>query len=210
MSDLLVKPKEPDANGRIIHVTPESAGWRYVGFDVHHLAPGKSLAGEIAGREALLVFVSGLGSVECGGSTFKDVGGRMTPFEGAPHSVYVPPATPFRVTASTDLELAVCSAPATGKFPPRHIPAETVDKFTRGRGTNTRYVRNVLPETEDAESLLVVEAVTPGGHWSSYPPHKHDTDDFPRENSPGGDLLSPVRAVTGLWLPAGLHRRWCD
>jgi 5-deoxy-glucuronate isomerase len=23
--------------------------------------------------------------------------------------------------------------------------------------------------------------ITPGGHWSSYPPHKHDRDDFPRE-----------------------------
>ena len=47
---------------------------------------------------------------------------------------------------------------------------------TRGTGTNQRFVRNILPETEPAESLLVVEVITPGGHWSSYPPHKHDTD----------------------------------
>jgi 5-deoxy-glucuronate isomerase len=33
----------------------------------------------------------------------------------------------------------------------------------------------ILPETEAAEGLLVVEVITPGGHWSSYPPHKHDT-----------------------------------
>ena len=45
----------------------------------------------------------------------------------------------------------------------------------RGQGTNQRFVRNILPETEPAESLLVVEVITPGGHWSSYPPHKHDT-----------------------------------
>ena len=25
------------------------------------------------------------------------------------------------------------------------------------------------------------EVFTPGGNWSSYPPHKHDTDDPPRE-----------------------------
>jgi 5-deoxy-glucuronate isomerase len=181
MSDLLVKPNEPDANGRIIHVTPESAGWRYVGFDLHLLPAGKSLAGKIAGREALLVFVAGLGSVECGAATFKQVGSRMTPFDDAPHSVYVPPETPYHVTAATDLELAICTAPAAGKFRPRHIAAEAVEKLTRGRGTNTRYVRNILPETEDAESLLIVESVTPGGHWSSYPPHKHDTDNFPYE-----------------------------
>jgi len=46
---------------------------------------------------------------------------------------------------------------------------------TRGKGTNTRLVRNILPETKAADGLLVVEVITPGGHWSSYPPHKHDS-----------------------------------
>ena len=30
--------------------------------------------------------------------------------------------------------------------------------------------------------LLVVEVVTPGGNWSSYPPHKHDRDALPEES----------------------------
>jgi 5-deoxy-glucuronate isomerase len=30
--------------------------------------------------------------------------------------------------------------------------------------------------------LLVVEVLTPAGHWSSYPPHKHDHDDPPRQS----------------------------
>ncbi len=61
------------------------------------------------------------------------------------------------------------------------IPPGEVAQETRGKGTNTRHVRNILPDTGVAESLLVVEVITPGGNWSSYPPHKHDTDDFPRE-----------------------------
>ncbi|MDH3792347.1 MAG: 5-deoxy-glucuronate isomerase, partial [Rhodospirillales bacterium] len=52
---------------------------------------------------------------------------------------------------------------------------------TRGLGTNTRHVRDILPDTQPADSLLVVEVVTPGGHWSSYPPHKHDVDNPPVE-----------------------------
>ena len=60
-------------------------------------------------------------------------------------------------------------------------PAE-VETLTRGKGTNTRYIRNVLPETAPADSLLVVEAITPGGNWSSYPPHKHDRDAIPEES----------------------------
>ena len=38
-------------------------------------------------------------------------------------------------------------------------------------------------ECEPAERLLVVEVVTPSGHSSSYPPHKHDTDNVPLESS---------------------------
>ncbi len=72
-------------------------------------------------------------------------------------------------------------SPATGALPLRVIPPVCVGQETRGHGTNTRYVRNILPEGEAAESLLVVEVITPGGHWSSYPSHKHDTDDFPSE-----------------------------
>ena len=60
-------------------------------------------------------------------------------------------------------------------------PAE-VGEETRGKGTNTRHVRNILPDVSPiAENLLVVEVITPGGNWSSYPPHKHDTDDYPNE-----------------------------
>jgi 5-deoxy-glucuronate isomerase len=69
----------------------------------------------------------------------------------------------------------VGSAPAEGRLAPRLIPPEEVGEEVRGTGTNTRYVRNVLPATSPAECLQVVEVVTPGGHWSSYPPHKHDS-----------------------------------
>lgn len=182
MPDLLVRPHAPDADGRIITVTPQSAGWRYVGFDLYELGPNQSVARNTGDREMLLVLVSGLAGVKAGGRDFPSVGSRMTPFEGPPDSVYVPPNTDFAVTASTALELAICSAPATGKFPPRLIPAGEVGTITRGTGTNTRYVNNILPETAEAEALLVVESITPGGHWSSYPPHKHDTDDMPRES----------------------------
>jgi 5-deoxy-glucuronate isomerase len=32
----------------------------------------------------------------------------------------------------------------------------------------------MLPPGFDCEKLVVVEVYTPGGNWSSYPPHKHD------------------------------------
>src|SRR5690606_10538174 len=75
------------------------------------------------------------------------------------------------------------TAPGTkAARPPRVIRAADLSKETRGKGTNTRYVTNILPEDQPADSLLVVEVITPGGHTSSYPPHKHDRDDLPRES----------------------------
>jgi len=53
--------------------------------------------------------------------------------------------------------------------------------LTRGAGVEERRIANILMEDEPAESLLVTEVITPAGHWSSFPPHKHDVDDLPRE-----------------------------
>ena len=46
-----------------------------------------------------------------------------------------------------------------------------------------RRIHHILMEDAAAESLLVTEVVTPGGHGSSYPPHKHDANDPPRETA---------------------------
>ena len=83
--------------------------------------------------------------------------------------------------ATTDCELALCSAPAEGRLKARVIAPSEVGTLTRGSGSNARHIRNVLPEDAEAESLLVVEVITPGGNWSSYPPHKHDRDALPYE-----------------------------
>lgn len=180
MSKLLLKHKQGD--GRILHVTPESAGWTYVGFDVWKLGKGQSAKGDSKDRETCLVFITGKGRVTVDGKELGLLGERLSPFEGKPWSVYVPAGASWSITAETPLELGVCTAPGTGKLPARVISPDTLGQETRGKGTNVRYVTNILPESEPAESLLVVEVITPGGHTSSYPPHKHDQDDLPRES----------------------------
>jgi 5-deoxy-glucuronate isomerase len=176
MTELLVRKHEPDAQGVVLEVTPKSAGWERVGFKVHELAAGRSAAGGEAGREACLVVLSGTAEIAVAGERFTGVGGRASVFEDrAPGAVYAPGGAAWTVTATSPVELAVCTAPAAGAGAPREIAASAMSREVRGRGTNVRHVRNILPETEPAESLLVVEVITPGGHWSSYPPHKHDT-----------------------------------
>ncbi len=107
----------------------------------------------------------------------------MSPFDGLPHAIYLPKGTKWRVEATTELELAICSAPSiAGNKALRQFRPEDLITETRGCGANTRYVTNILAEGDDAaDTLFVIELITPGGHTSSYPPHKHDIDDFPTE-----------------------------
>jgi len=172
---LLVKPDLSPSAAQVHRITPQSAGWRYVGFEVFDLAAGRTLERCEKGREQCLVLLSGRAAVTVAGQDFGTIGLRRSPFEGKPFAVYVPAGAALRVAPAPDCELAVCSAPAEGGLAPRLIRPEELGDEVRGIGTNTRYVRNVLPANAPAECLQVVEVVTPGGHWSSYPPHKHDS-----------------------------------
>lgn len=130
------------------------------------------------------MLVGGRADITAGSQRFKQICDRASPFEGkAPYAVYVPFGFPCAVTAIGALELAACSAPGhgTGQSGVRLIRPQDVSYEERGKGSNVRHVYNILPETAAADSLLVVEVVTPGGNWSSYPPHKHDTATPPHE-----------------------------
>ncbi|UKK83130.1 5-deoxy-glucuronate isomerase [Sphingopyxis sp. BSN-002] len=176
---LLVRSHAPAGDGTVLDITPESAGWKYVGFRVVRLAAGASYNHVEDGREACLVVLTGTVSVMAGGERFESLGGRETVFDGAATSVYVPAGHRYTIEAASDAEVAICTAPGSGAGTVRLIRSEAVE--VRGKGTNTRHVRNILSDADEAESLLVVEVITPGGHWSSYPPHKHDRDAFPEE-----------------------------
>jgi 5-deoxy-glucuronate isomerase len=179
--NLLIKPKK--SSQEIVCVTPQSAGWRYVSFSAHQLAAGESLALGDDAKELCAVILTGMVSAETDGLEWKEIGGRKSVFEdAAPYAVYVPPRTKLTITAKTDAELAVAGAPAKGNLPARLIEPATMRLSARGKGANTRYVCDILPQDEPAESLLVVEVKTPSGNSSSYPPHKHDVDNIPAES----------------------------
>src|SRR3989442_8266960 len=63
-----------------------------------------------------------------------------------------------------------------------------------------RRIHHILMEDAAAESLLLTEVLTPAGHWSSYPPHKHDTDDPPRETALEETYYHRIRSGEGFAL----------
>ena len=180
MADLLVKPK--GETGKVHEVTPENAGWRYVGFSLYHLQPGDSAAEATRDREAILVLVEGKANVNAAGQDWGELGSRLSVWERTPpHALYVPNGSDWSVEATTDCVLAVCSAPGKGGHEAQRLGPDGITLTERGKSTNTRYINNIAMEDRDAcDSLLVTEVFTPAGHWSSFPSHRHDEDDFPR------------------------------
>jgi 5-deoxy-glucuronate isomerase len=163
-------------------VTPESAGWSYVGFEVRELRRGDGIKQSTGTREVCVVMLAGEADIAAGSHGWKAVGSRTSVFDGTPDAVYAPPGQQLEITASTETcEVALCWAPAKRGAEPLLIKASEILPFKRGSGRTERTISNILMEDRPAESLLVTEVLTPAGNWSSYPPHKHDTDDPPRE-----------------------------
>ncbi|OLQ72208.1 5-deoxy-glucuronate isomerase [Photobacterium proteolyticum] len=182
MSTLLSKYQSPDHLGNTQRITPESAGWGYVGFEVYQLEVGQSLTMSASDNEVCLVLVGGKATVTTDTACFENIGDRMGPFERKkPYAVYVAKGEAYTVVANTPLELAVCLAPGKGNYPTRLIGPEDIDAESRGVGNNRRYVHNILPDYKEADSLLVVEVYTDEGCTSSYPSHKHDHSAEPAE-----------------------------
>ncbi|HEV8654142.1 MAG TPA: 5-deoxy-glucuronate isomerase [Candidatus Limnocylindria bacterium] len=184
MTSLLVPAQAPDRDGCVMRVTPESAAWRYVGFEVYRIAAGARLRRELAGRETCVVVLGGTCDIRSEAGEWMRLGTRATPFDGPPAGAYLPPGTAFEIAAgSAPVEIALGHAPAQRGASARAIGPEDARLEVRGSGAMERRIHHILMEDAAAESLLVTEVVTPGGHWSSYPPHKHDTNDPPRETA---------------------------
>lgn len=171
--------------GKVHDVTPENAGWGYVGFTLYRLAAGESTAEATGSREVILVLVEGHAHFQGAGRDWGVMGGRLDVFEKtAPHCLYLPNGTEWRATAVTACTLAVCAAPGKSGHPARRLGPEGIQLTPRGQGANQRHINNIAMEGLDvADSLLVTEVFTPAGNWSSYPSHRHDEDDFPRMTS---------------------------
>jgi 5-deoxy-glucuronate isomerase len=175
VSSLLVHPQ---VDGNVL-VTPESAGWNYVGFEVEHLHDTQ-IERDTADRECCVVAIAGTCTVESTHGRW-EIGGRPDPWAGPPDAAYLPPGTQF--TVEGDAEVGLCFAPApAGGAAARVLPGDELEPELRGSGNAERTIHPILMADREADSLLVCEVLTPGGHWSSYPPHKHDRDALPEES----------------------------
>ena len=176
------------ASGRIHRVVPAEIkdrcpNWSYVGFEVYRLTPGEKLTQATRGQEHMLVIITGTLQIRVNGQDLGELGQRMDIFSRQKAAgAYIPAGSNWSIQASTALELAICMAPGSPGRAVQLIQPNAEPLELRGQGANSRYINAIAMEERDiADHLLVTEVWTPQGNWSSYPPHKHDRDNFPAE-----------------------------
>lgn len=161
-------------DGWEVLLTPERAGWTYSGLRVAALGPNGRIRLDTGHDEAIVLPLSGSCRVTRAGETVP-LTGRPDVFAGPSDFVYLPRGASAAIDTDEGGRFAVVSARAERRLPFRYVPASAVPIEIRGAGPSLRYVRNfAAADVFEADRLIAVEVITPGGNWSSWPPHKHD------------------------------------
>ena len=149
-------------------------------FFVRRLNAGERYAAQTVDEEAAFVLLGGTCIADWGEGPLR-IGKRKTVFDGLPYSVYLPAGNSVVFTADAQCEIAECRVPSYAKHEPQLIDPNGVVSSLRGGGNASRQIVDIMGPGFAADKLMVIEVYTPGGNWSSYPPHKHDVHNPPQE-----------------------------
>lgn len=175
-SRLLIRPAAAAAvPGVTTRVTAQQAGWEFVNFEVRRVTEGQRWAAATGEHEAAIVLLGGRCQVESARGRWPGLGRRPNVFTGMPYALYLPRRTEFTLTALTPaVDLAYCWVPTDRDHAPALVTPADSQIEIRGGGNATRQINSIIPPGFACHRLVCVEVYTPGGNWSSYPPHKHD------------------------------------
>ncbi|HUK48339.1 MAG TPA: 5-deoxy-glucuronate isomerase [Terriglobales bacterium] len=181
-SDSLIHSRKLSSSegGELLHLPRDKARWEWMSFFVRRLLPNERYDTRTENEEAAFVLLAGTCRADWGSGTF-NLGKRKNVFDGLPYTVYLPAGSNLSLIAETPCEVAECRVPSTARLQPTLITPSDVASSLRGGGNASRQIVDIMPASFPADRLMVVEVYTPGGNWSSYPPHKHDVHNPPDE-----------------------------
>ncbi|MEU5207691.1 5-deoxy-glucuronate isomerase [Streptomyces sp. NPDC020742] len=226
-----------------VDIDPERAGWGYSSLRVLQLPPGGRHGFATGDSEWIVLPLSGGCTVLTDGGEVFELAGRDSVFSGVTDFAYVPRDAHVQLSSGAGGRFALTGARCERRLPARYGPASGVPVELRGTGTCSRQVNNFAaapPAGADpaygfaCDRLIAVEVLTPGGNWSSYPPHKHDecrpgeeseleeiyyfevasahgTDGVgyqrvtPSGHGRGTEVLAEVRSGDAVLIPDGWH-----
>jgi len=182
---ILRRPNAPRP-GVVTRVTAQAAGWKLLSMEVRRLGQGEHWQHTTDEHETALVVLGGQCDVTSNAGQWTEIGRRPNVFAGMPYALYLSRHTDFTLTAtSCECEVAHCWVPTDEDHPARLVTPKDVAIELRGGHQASRQINSIIPPGFDCHRLVCVEVYTPGGNWSSYPPHKHDV----HSKGPKGELI---------------------
>jgi 5-deoxy-glucuronate isomerase len=167
-------------SGEMLHFTREGVDWQWMSMSARRLNPGERYQTNTDGEEAAFVILGGRCAADWGKGE-QQIGERKNVFDGFPYCLYLPNGNSVTFKAETGCEIAECRVPSTANLEPRLVTPKDVATSLRGGGNASRQIVDIVRPDFPADKLVVIEVYTPGGNWSSYPPHKHDVHNPPTE-----------------------------
>lgn len=174
------RPLPAHESGELLRFTRQDVGWEWMSFFVRRLAPGQVWETRNSEEETVVLLLGGTCLGDWGEGRQR-IGQRKNVFDGLPYAVYLPAGSLLHLEAQTECELAGCSVPSSAQLKARLITPAEATVSLRGGGNASRQIVDVIRPDFPADKLMVIEVYTPGGNWSSYPPHKHDVHNPPHE-----------------------------
>ena len=167
-------------SGELIQFSRQAVDWDWMSFSVRRLASDASWECHHGSEETACVVLSGTCALEWNKQR-REIGKRRTVFDGLPYALYLGPGDRARFTAISTCEIAECHVPSQSQLPSQLVTPVDVSVSLRGGGNASRQIVDIMRPDFPADRLIAIEVYTPGGNWSSYPPHKHDVHNPPAE-----------------------------
>jgi 5-deoxy-glucuronate isomerase len=172
-------------NGKFQQIV-EPGAMRFLDFATLQLDKGENHSLQTGSREYVIDIFSGsvtlvINTAGRSKEIYSKIGKRTDVFSGPPVMSYVPPNSQLQIRADSAVDMGIFSAPSNSHAPAALLEGSTVISNQVGRDNWQRTVYSALGENVPAEHLLAGETLTPSGNWSSFPPHKHDRSNPPKE-----------------------------
>jgi 5-deoxy-glucuronate isomerase len=154
----------------------------HVALSAYRFGGGAQKEFETGRSECALIGLAGTCALSTSVGDWPSFGGRSDIFDGGfPHVLLLPPGQRFSICSTSDSQFIIARTPSERATPPVLIEPGQMRREERGSGCRLRHVNHLVPKDIDTKFVLF-EVFTPGGNWSSYPPHRHDREDAPRES----------------------------
>ena len=156
--------------GRSIAISPDNSSMK-------HLEYGRIILDE---ETSGVEFASGereVGLICLAGECAIDVDGETSELRQY-DSIYIPRDSQVKVTTTSSVDLAECSAEVDNRYPLRVVRYDEVKQnsalsFDTGGESNRRRVNITLGKNIEAGRILAGFTTSEPGNWTSFPPHEH-------------------------------------